>query len=446
MLNSVLSFLVALGILVFIHEYGHYAVARFFGVRVIRFSIGFGRPILRWTSAKTGVEWVVSWIPLGGYVRMLDENDPDSLQGTEGDLSGAFNRKPVLHRMAIVVAGPLANLLLAALLYSVLSLNQTSVVSTRVAAPESSTPAAMAGLQGGDVIRQVNGTLVQGWGDIEWSVMKAKLFGRDLKLDIERSGAQAHALVSHQALDPIEFGPQLGRQAGFAPHETRVLVRNVSESSAAQRAGLANGDVLLALDGIAINTAAQVTRYIQSKPGQPVVLDIERAGLPLQIKAIPEEVNSKDGMATGRLGMALGAQTEIISKSVSVTGALHEGVGRMVEVSVFSLMALVKMVTGGLSWTHLSGPVSIAAAAGESSSLGILPFIAFLAMVSVSLGVLNLLPVPLLDGGHLMYHFAELVRGKPVSERVQLVGQKIGLFLVAGLTFLALFNDLQRLL
>lgn len=446
MLNSLFSFILALGILVFIHEYGHYSVARYYGVRVIRFSVGFGKPILKWVNKKTQVEWTVGWIPLGGYVRMLDERDPDSMKGTNVDVADAFNRKPVGQRIAIVLAGPMANLILAALIYGVLAYAQPSGLATQAAAPTAGSVAQVVGLQDGDTIRSINGTETVHWNDVGWNLIKTKLFGRDLTLEVERGG-QLLLLPTVPAQDlSAELGPAMAPNLGFFPIERDVTVRSVNPDGAGQAAGFLAGDVLRTLDGQPVQSSSQFTRLVQGKPGQVVEVGFEREGRLLVQEVRPEAFPLDDGRTVGRLGLGIGGDPIIIERQLGPIQAAVDGVNRMVEVSVFSLVALGKMITGGLSWEHLSGPVSIASAAGQSSSLGILPFFGFLAMVSVSLGILNLLPIPLLDGGHLMYYFAEIIRGKPVDEVWQIRGQKIGLLLIGVLTSVALFNDIQRLI
>jgi regulator of sigma E protease len=446
MLNSIVSFLLALGILVFIHEYGHYSVARFYGVRVIRFSVGFGKPIFQWINKKTKVEWTISWIPLGGYVRMLDERDPDSLKGHDINLDESFNRKPVGQRIAIVLAGPMANLILAALIYGFLAYMQPLGLATQTAAPVSNSVAAQAGLQLGDEITAVNGDTTKNWNEVSWALIKAKLFKNDLEVAVNRDGQILN--LNTIAADSVEaeLGPALIRELGFLPFEKSVLVRAVGEGSAASAAGFLADDQLLRVAGIPIETSAHFTDLIKQRAAQEISIEVLRDKQEVTLKATPEPVVLEDGSTIGRLGLSIGGESVIVNNPLGPVDSLLEGAGRMVEVSVFSLAALGKMVTGDLSWNHLSGPVSIASAAGESSSLGILPFFGFLAMVSVSLGILNLLPIPLLDGGHLMYYLAEIVRGKPVDEVWQIRGQKLGILLIGVLTSVAFFNDIQRLI
>lgn len=445
MLNSVFSFLLALGILVFIHEYGHYSVARFYGVRVIRFSVGFGKPIFQWVNKKTKVEWTVSWIPLGGYVRMLDERDPDSLKGTDINLDEAFNRKPVGQRIAVVLAGPVANLVLAALIYGFLAYMQPIGLSTQVGTPTQGSVAESAGLSKGDVIVQINQSDTVNWSEASWALIKARLFRDDLSITVNRDGEVITLPTIQADLVNAELGPTLGRELGFLPAEKNTVVKGLAEGSPAQKAGFETGDRLVAVESNPVESSAQFTAMIKARPGLDTRVEVERNGALIVLNTVPESLAVDGNAPVGRLGLSVGGEPFTVSNQLNPWSAFVEGVGRMVEVSVFSLAALGKMVVGDLSWEHLSGPVSIASAAGESSSLGILPFFGFLAMVSVSLGVLNLLPIPLLDGGHLMYYLAEIVRGKPVDEVWQIRGQKLGLLLIGLLTCVAFFNDIQRL-
>lgn len=445
MLNSVLSFIVALGILVFLHEYGHYSIARLCKVRVIQFSVGFGKPVFKWLNKKTGVLWTVGWIPLGGFVRMLDERDPESTKDVQ-DLSNAFNRQSVWKRIAIVAAGPIANLLVAWFLYSILALAQTNQIAPVAAEPVQGTIAQKIGLQAGDSITSINGHETSNWSDVNWEILRARLFGNGLDLSVSRDGAQALLEPASKEQIQLEFSSRLAAQMGFTPFEKQVLLGSIRPGSPAEKAGLASGDVVLAVDGVNVQSSLQFTQLIKESQGREVNLELDRKGSVLNLRATPELITLDNGDKIGRLGVGVGSRLLIEQVDTGLVESISDGAQKMVQVSVFSLTALGQMLTGEMSVKHLSGPVSIATAAGESSSLGILPFIGFLAMVSVSLGILNLLPIPVLDGGHLMYYFAEILTGRPVSEAWMMRGQKVGLLVIGLLTSVAFFNDIQRLL
>lgn len=429
----------------FLHEYGHYSVARLCKVTVVQFSVGFGRPIYKWKNKKTGVLWTIGWMPLGGFVRMLDERDETTTVGSP-DLNHAFNRQNVYKRIAIVLAGPIANLLVAWVLYAILSMSQTSQIAPVVAAAPADTPAAAIGIQANDRILSINGDATSDWRAVNWGLLGARLFGDDLTITVDRDGKRIDLGPLPFEQIQIEFSADLPRQLGFSAFEKRVLIGQVQADSPADLAGLKSGDHLIALNQTVIESSKQFTELIRDLGDQEALLTINRDQVELQLLIRPELVSSEDGSSYGRLGVGVGGERIIESVDHGLLTSIGQGADRMLEVSVLSLTALGNMITGDMSWKHLSGPVSIASAAGDSSSLGILPFLSFLAMLSVSLGILNLLPIPVLDGGHLLYYFAEIVMRRPVSEAWMIRGQKLGLLLVGLLTCVAFFNDIQRLL
>lgn len=356
MLLTLLAFAVALGVLIVIHELGHYSVARLCGVRVLRFSVGFGRVLVRRTD-KQGTEWALSAIPLGGYVKMLDGREAPV---ESHERHKAFDQQSVWRRIAIVAAGPLANLLLASLLYAALYM-----VGVREPAP-----------------------------------------GQDLP----------------------------------AP-----VIQMVQPDGAAAAAGMLAGDRVVAVDGMELPMPDQFVTIISKRPDQPVAVRVERGGERLLLTVVPRPTETDSGQV-GRIGVQLGVDTRFIDVRYGPVESLWRGVQRTGEVAGFSLRMLGRMITGDASWRNLSGPVTIADYAGQTARIGWSAYITFIALVSVSLGVLNLLPIPVLDGGHLLYYLVEIVRGSPPPDRWLEVGQRAGLGLLLALMSLALFNDFARLL
>ena len=447
-MTTLLAFAVTIGILVVIHEYGHYAVARLCGVKVLRFSVGFGKVIAR-RQGRNGTEWALSAVPLGGYVKMLDEREGEV---APEDLPQAFNRKPVLQRMAIVVAGPLANLLLAILLYWGLFVHGITVLKPIVAAPQAGTPAAAAGLADGDTVVSVNGQAVADWQGLHWEVLKQGL--REGAVRLETRSAEGHLAYRQLDLAGIDLADaerdplaRIGLQR-YLPSFPAQVGQTVPGSRAAQ-AGLLEGDRVLAIDDQAMADWNDMVAAVRAGPERPLRFLIERDGQRLELLVTPAAV-AEGADQIGRIGAAPHVDESLLAQlrgevrfgpAEAMTRALY----RTWDLSSFSLEMLGRLVTGQASLKNLSGPVTIADYAGRSAEAGITAFVAFLALISVSLAVLNLLPIPLLDGGHLLYYFAEFLTGRPVPDSVQEIGQKIGAALLATLMLLALFNDLQRL-
>ncbi len=445
MLQSLFSFILALGILVFLHEMGHYLVARWCGVKVLQFSVGFGKPIYEWVSPKTSERWSIGWLPLGGFVRMVDERDPESTEGIN-DLNCAFNRQSVYRRIAIVLAGPVANLGVAWFIYSILSFSQTQQVAAVVAQPQPNTFAASVGLQAGDQILELNHSEIKNWQQLSWKLFSQALFKDPIELTVLRNQQTQTLSASEGFSDQIELSPRLVQQLGFYPFEQSIVISAIQPGSAAEQAGLQAEDQILAVNLQLIESSAQASEIIQKYPDQEVPIDVLRAGNELRLLVTPNSVKTTNGESIGRIGISLQGFPVVEKVEYSLAESIVEGGIQMVELSVLTLVGLKNMVTGDLSWEHLSGPVTIAAAAGESSAMGVLAFLSFLAMVSVSLGILNLLPIPMLDGGHLMYYLVEIFTGRPASDKWLMCGQRIGMALIGALTCVALFNDIQRLL
>lgn len=448
-MTTLLAFVFTLALLIVVHEYGHYAVARLCGVKVLRFSVGFGRVLLRRRDAS-GTEWALSAFPLGGYVKMLDEREAAV---PPEDLPYAFNRQGVWRRIAIVVAGPAANLLLAVLLYWGLYATGVPALKPLLGEPLPGSPAAAAGIRAGEEVVRINGEHVESWQDLHLQLLQHGLGAERLELETRaEQGHIAFRRLTLGAVDRAAFETDPLRQIGLQRYTPPVapVIGELQPGGVAQRAGLRTGDRISAVDGREVTRWDEVVEAIRARPGLPVSLEVVRADATLTVALTPERV-TQDGQTIGRIGASprldpgvlASLQTEVRYDLVT---ALWRGVQKTWELAVFSLEMLGRMLIGQVSLQNLSGPITIADYAGQTASAGLVPFISFLALISISLGVLNLLPVPILDGGHLLYYFAELATGRPVPERIQAIGQRVGIVLIGLLMFLALYNDLFRLL
>jgi len=449
-MTTLLAFIGAIALLVVFHELGHYWVARRCGVRVLRFSIGFGKVIYSKRFANSDTEWVISAIPLGGYVKMLDEREDEV---APEDLQYAFNRQPVLQRMAIVIAGPLANFLLAIVLYWALFVHGMPGLKPMLGEPPPGSPAALAQMQAGETIASINGETIPSWQELRWTILELAL--RQGEVKIEARSAQGEPLFHLLDISGLEAkdmeGEFLGK-LGLHPYQPVVLpvIGKVVEGGVAQRAGLQEGDHILRANGVAMQRWDELVEMIRAHPGQTVRLDIQRGEMTSSIELMPQEV-AESGKIVGKIGAAPQAgsaiwQAMLIEVSYDPLEAFSRSLRKTWETSAITLKMLGKMVLGEVSMKNLSGPITIADYAGQSAETGAAAYLSFLALISISLGVLNLLPIPLLDGGHLLYYVAELVKGSPVSEQAWEIGQKIGIALLGTLMIFAIYNDINRLI
>ncbi|RMG58688.1 MAG: RIP metalloprotease RseP [Gammaproteobacteria bacterium] len=453
-LISILAFVVALGILVTVHEYGHFWVARRLGVRVLRFSVGFGRPLWK-RVGRDGVEWVIAAIPLGGYVKMLDEREGEV---PEDQRPVAFNNQPVWKRMAIVVAGPAANFLLAILLYTAMYLIgvEGQVPSIGEVIPD--TPAARAGLRPNDTLVSANGIELPTWESATLTLLDEALDTGLIELEVAdaRGGRRMVPLDLRDHRSLLADGDLLP-SLGMRPWRPSIppVIGEISPNLPAERAGLRPGDLIVSANGQPIDDWMEWVEFVRAHPDQDVQLRIRRNGVPMELLLHPESRGTDSGDRHGFIGAAPRIDEQAYRQQLAAhrtvvrygpLEALQHGVRKTWEASVLTLKLMWKMLMGEASVKTISGPLSIAQYAGISASIGLAAFLSFMGIVSVSLGVINLLPIPVLDGGHLLFYTVELVKGSPVSEQVERMGQQIGLFLLAGLMMLAFYNDLTRLL
>ncbi len=444
------AFVLALGILVTIHELGHFLVARWCGVKVLRFCIGFGKPLWSKRVGPDQTEWAVAAIPLGGYVKMLDEREGEV---ASHERQRAFNQQSLWHRSLIVLAGPVANLLLAVLIYTGVFLHGVEEMRPVVGEPVAQSPAARAGFKSGESVRAVDGVAINTWQEFRWAMVQRVGSPQTVRCEVEQGNGYIDFRTLEIASD-VELEPETDplQTLGFTPFQppmAPVLAAIVADGPAAQ-AGLLVGDKVLAANGVEVQDWRQVVKAIKASPGEMLRLRIDRQGQVLDVSVLASEVEER-GRKIGRIGVAPAPLSEaeraqlLVLTHYSVFGALTKAVQATLDTSLFSLRMMGNMVLGKVSWKNLSGPVTIADYAGQSAQMGLLPYLKFLALISISLGVLNLLPIPLLDGGHLLYHTIEAIKGGPLSEKLMDMCQRLGLGLLGSLMFFALYNDISRL-
>ncbi|QJP10920.1 sigma E protease regulator RseP [Pseudomonas multiresinivorans] len=447
-LYMVVGLIVALGVLVTFHEFGHFWVARRCGVKVLRFSVGFGTPLVRWHD-RHGTEFVVAAIPLGGYVKMLDEREGDVPAEL---LDRAFNRKTVFQRIAIVAAGPIANFLLAILFFWVLAMLGSQQIKPIIGSVVANSPAAIAGLASGQEVVAVDGESVDGWSGVNLQLVRRLGETGELSVTVLDKGSSVPAVhqVRISSWLKNEDNPDPIGGLGIQPWRPSVapLIAELDEKGPAKAAGLQIGDRIVTLDGQQVTDWQEVVSRVRSMPEGKVTLEVERAGRNQEL-ALTLAAKGEGKARTGYLGAGVaGGQwpPEMLREvSYGPVAAVGQALSRTWSMSLLTLDSLKKMVLGQLSVKNLSGPITIAKVAGASAQSGVGDFLHFLAYLSISLGVLNLLPIPVLDGGHLLFYVVEWVRGRPLSERVQAWGMQIGISLVVGVMLLALVNDLSRL-
>ncbi|MFY3776061.1 RIP metalloprotease RseP [Marinobacter salsuginis] len=446
-IETVLALALTLGILVTLHEYGHFWVARRCGVKVLRFSVGFGKPMFSWYD-KHGTEFAVAAIPLGGYVKMLDEREgpvPEELRDQ------AFTSKPPGQRIAIAAAGPVANFIFAIFAYWLLSVVGVTHVAPIVGQIADESVAERVGLQEGMEIHAVDGHRVSSWRDVNMRILERTGEHGSISMEVSEDGARGTVSGELSGWGLSDDTPNPLAEFGITPWRPAVppVLGQISEGGRAEAAGLQPGDRIVAVNGEAIGSWFELVEFIRNAPEQTLQVTVERNGSEQSLSVTPEARTEESGQSIGFVG----AGVEAISWPEEVLRDVSYGPFAAIPVALsetwadtrLTLVAIKKMVTGLLSPTNLSGPITIARVAEASVSSGFEDFVRFLAYLSVSLGILNLLPVPVLDGGHIVYYTIEALRGKPLSEQAQAFGLRIGMAMILTLMVFALYNDLMRL-
>lgn len=443
------AFALALGLLIVVHEAGHFIVARWCGVKVLRFSVGFGKPLWSRRIGEDRTELALAVFPLGGYVKMLDEREGEV---PLLELPRAFNRQSVWKRFVIVTAGPAANFLLAIFLYWMLFVQGVEEPRPILGKPVAQSLADQTGFQEGELVRSVNGKAILSWQEFRWELLQPALNQGQAMIEVSNDRQElAFRQLDLSSVRTSDLEGDILLQLGFSFYRPQIpaIIGKTTQGGVADLAGIREGDRILGIDGETIRNWTQVAAIVRESPGRSLRIEVEREGRTLVMTVIPAEIDDR-GRRVGRIGIAVREAGEGHAALMTMVrygpvASLGKAIDQTWETSVFSLKMLGRMITGDISWKNLSGPVTIADYAGQSAKLGLAHYIKFLALISISLGVLNLLPIPLLDGGHLMYYIVEIIKGGPVSERIMEIGQQIGLALLAMLMAFAFYNDINRL-
>jgi len=450
-LQTVLAFLFALGTLIVFHELGHYWVARLCNVKVLRFSLGMGNVIYSRRFGPDQTEWVVSAFPLGGYVKMLDarETNDEGMRGeiSPTDMSREFTSQSVWKRIAIVAAGPLANFLLAILLLTALFMVGVPEPVAKLRAPDSATLAYRMGLRGNDLVTAVNGKPIRFWSELRWEMLESAVEKQPVTLTIKPTGTTetVQVIIPLQQLSAQDVESDFLGKLGMSLALSEAQLGNLLEGSPALNAGLQKGDIITEIDGKTILDNRDLIEVVRASPGKSLHVKARRAGSILEFLVTPLSEKSEQG-SIGKLKVEVSSAPEMQNHSDSLPDALSKGMQRTWSASVLTLKMIGKMLLGEVSLKNITGPLTIADYAGQSAKTGLVSYLSFLAFISISLGVMNLLPIPVLDGGHLLYYSLEVLTGRPVSTRIWEMSQRAGLAVLLLLMVIAFYNDIVRLL
>ena len=445
-LTTVLAFLLALGPLIIFHELGHYSVARLCGVKVLRFSVGIGKVVWSRRFGKDQTEWAISALPLGGYVKMLDNRDPETAAKTEAEEAREFTRQSVWRRMAIVAAGPLANFLLAIVVFTGVYTYGVDEPSTRVRAAAEQTAVFQAGLRGGERIVAVNDVPVAAWPDLRWNILQAVLDKTEVRLDVQQPrGGRFSVVLPQAAIARLDIDSDVMAALGLAMARPAPVMKQILPGGGAAEGGLLAGDLVTAVDGKAVADGIDFISAVRAAGERSMQMTVVRAGqggAHNRVLDVKPKFDTKEKL--WRIGAAPDLTPEMVKVVTSPLDSLAKAVGTTWDTSVMTVKMIGKMLTGQVSWKNVTGPITIADYAGQTARAGPTVFLTFIAFISISLGVMNLLPIPVLDGGHLLYYSLEVLTGRPLPARISDLAQRAGVGLLFMLMALALFNDVAR--
>ena len=449
-LHAIAFFIISVGVLITFHEFGHFWAARFFDVKILRFSIGIGRSIYTKRFGKDQTEFSIGFLPLGGYVKMLDDREGKVV---EEEKKREFNSKPIWQRFSIVLAGPVFNFIFAIFIYSIIYSIGVNALKPIIGDVEPSSISEESGFVKGQKILSINGAKTPTWPTVIDSLVKHTISGNTVNIVLESDSKKQNLSLdlSKIKIDKISDGKLLN-ELGLSVIKLKIppIIGMIEENGPAKASGLHKNDKIIAVNGNLIESWGEWVSIIRQNPNELLNTEVLRNNQTIYIELTPENFQA-DGTSIGRIGAGPSINDELYDsyftlEQYSLHLAILRAFDKTWEMSVLTLKVLAKIITGDASVKNLSGPISIAKYAGQSASIGVIALLTFLAIVSVSLGVLNLLPIPLLDGGHLVYYIIELITGKPVSDAVQIVGQQIGLVLLLGLMGIALYNDFIKLI
>ena len=452
LLQTLLAFIVVLAVLVVVHELGHYWVARWCNVKVLRFSVGMGKIVWSRKFGPDQTEWAVSLLPLGGYVKMLDAREGDMSTVSSADLKREYTVQSVWKRIAIVAAGPLSNFILAILLFAGLYMHGIPEPAPRLRAVPQDSAAFDAGLRGGELVTAVNGEPVHIWSDLRWTLLQSAVNRAPSRIDVERPDpaaengrVKASVMLPTSTLSASElesdFMPRLGIDLARPP----ATLGKLTPDGPAARAGLRSGDLVRSVNGKPVPDGGAFVDMVKASPGRPLVVSLQRDGQPLDITVVPQALES-EGRQIGRIQAEVAMMPEMVNASSPPLQAIARGAQKTWDTSVMTLRMLGRMLIGEASLKNITGPITIADYAGQTARIGWVSYLTFIAFISISLGVMNLLPIPVLDGGLLLYYSLEVLTGRPVPPRFGELAQRAGIGILMTLMMVAVFNDIVRLI